>query len=259
MAVDKLVDSTQLDADLTDVADEIRTAGGTLLPLSFPDDYVVAIGDIGNTEIKIASGSIAHFEDALARRAQNLTVAIEPVQSGSGDPSPDNVRPISGHTGAEVTRTGKNLLPSMSADETLYGVTWHVNEDNSISISGTASRNSIEDFGRGHLTLKPGTYTTNRAKDGVVCAIWEDSSPAQLIDGAGGTFVLTHDTPIFIRFYVPSGSTVNTTIYPQLEVGSAITAYEPYTGNTLSVTFPSEAGTVYGGDARCDTGEADGG
>ena len=120
MALDKLVDSTQLDSDLTDVADEIRTAGGTLLPLSFPDDYVVAIGDIGNTEIKTASGSIAHFEDALARKAQDLTVGIEPVQSGSGDPSPSNIRPISGWTGANI-----HVSPiTVAADGTTYSITF---------------------------------------------------------------------------------------------------------------------------------------
>ena len=33
---------------------------------------------------------------------------IEPVQAGSGDPSPSNVRPISGWEGATLTRTGEN-------------------------------------------------------------------------------------------------------------------------------------------------------
>lgn len=33
---------------------------------------------------------------------------IAPVQAGSGDPSPSNVRPISGWTGAKLTRTGEN-------------------------------------------------------------------------------------------------------------------------------------------------------
>lgn len=46
MAVDKLVDSTQLDADLTSVANAIRTKGGTSAQLAFPADFVSAIGDI---------------------------------------------------------------------------------------------------------------------------------------------------------------------------------------------------------------------
>lgn len=46
MAVDKLVDSTQLDADLTSVADAIRTKGGTSAQLAFPADFVSAINAI---------------------------------------------------------------------------------------------------------------------------------------------------------------------------------------------------------------------
>lgn len=46
MAVDKLVDSTQLDADLTSVANAIRTKGGTSASLAFPADFVSAIADI---------------------------------------------------------------------------------------------------------------------------------------------------------------------------------------------------------------------
>lgn len=46
MAVDKLVDSTQLDADLASVADAIRAKGGTSAQLAFPSEFVSAIGDI---------------------------------------------------------------------------------------------------------------------------------------------------------------------------------------------------------------------
>ena len=46
MSVDKLVDSTQLDADLTSVANAIRTKGGTSAQLAFPAGFVQAIGDI---------------------------------------------------------------------------------------------------------------------------------------------------------------------------------------------------------------------
>lgn len=46
MAVDKLVDSTQLDADLTSVADAIRAKGGTSGQLSFPAGFVNAVDAI---------------------------------------------------------------------------------------------------------------------------------------------------------------------------------------------------------------------
>lgn len=46
MAVDKLVDSTQLNSDLTSVANAIRTKGGTSAQLAFPSGFVSAIGAI---------------------------------------------------------------------------------------------------------------------------------------------------------------------------------------------------------------------
>jgi len=43
MAYDKVVDSQQLDADLTSVANAIRTRGGTSAQLAFPADFVSAV------------------------------------------------------------------------------------------------------------------------------------------------------------------------------------------------------------------------
>lgn len=43
MSVDKLVDSAQLDADLTSVANAIRTKGGTSAQLAFPAGFVSAV------------------------------------------------------------------------------------------------------------------------------------------------------------------------------------------------------------------------
>ena len=43
MSVDKLVDSSQLDTDLTSVANAIRTKGGTSAQLAFPGGFVSAI------------------------------------------------------------------------------------------------------------------------------------------------------------------------------------------------------------------------
>lgn len=46
MAVDKLVDSTQLDADLTSVANAIRAKSGGSSQLAFPSGFVSEIGNI---------------------------------------------------------------------------------------------------------------------------------------------------------------------------------------------------------------------
>jgi len=70
MAVDKLVDSTQLDADLTSVANAIRTKGGTSEQLEFPDDFVDAIGDI-QTGDGYSQNDIAMATDTYKRGRLN--------------------------------------------------------------------------------------------------------------------------------------------------------------------------------------------
>ena len=52
MSVDKLVDSTQLDSDLTSVADSIRAKAGKSGKLDFPSGFKSAIDSISKSEIK---------------------------------------------------------------------------------------------------------------------------------------------------------------------------------------------------------------
>lgn len=52
MSIDKAVDSTQLNSDLTSVANAIRTKGGTSASLVFPSGFVSAINDIRAESIR---------------------------------------------------------------------------------------------------------------------------------------------------------------------------------------------------------------
>lgn len=61
MALDKLVDSSQLDANLTSVANAIRTKGGTSASLSFPGGFVDAVN-------AIEAGSSGYTADDIAER-----------------------------------------------------------------------------------------------------------------------------------------------------------------------------------------------
>ena len=71
------------------------------------------------TEWQTESGSVVSIANARRRDAKSLSVALEPIQSGSGDPSPDNVRPISGFTGVNVQRTGKNIFGGETMADTM--------------------------------------------------------------------------------------------------------------------------------------------
>lgn len=66
MAVDKLVDSTQLDADLTSVAIAIRTKGGTSAQMAFPAGFVSAVEAIptgGGGAVLIERGTFTPVSD----------------------------------------------------------------------------------------------------------------------------------------------------------------------------------------------------
>ena len=69
----------------------------------------------------------------------------EPTQEGSGDPSPDNVRPIKGRDSVTVERCGENLLnPKKNAYVTYtpYGLTITYIGDNKVHLSGTYQENA---------------------------------------------------------------------------------------------------------------------
>lgn len=61
MAVDKLVDSSQLNSDLVSVANAIRAKSGGSSPLSFPAEFISEIGNIpsGGGSTLVASGTYA--------------------------------------------------------------------------------------------------------------------------------------------------------------------------------------------------------
>ncbi len=61
----------------------------------------------GELEIREATpGAIVTFDTNVAKELASLVVNIDPVQSGSGDPSPTNIRPITGWTGMTISHSG---------------------------------------------------------------------------------------------------------------------------------------------------------
>lgn len=75
-----------------------------------------------------ASGNPVVISDGAKNvPVKSLVAEIVPIQSGSGDPAPDNVRPITGHTDVTVTRTDENLdnaqTITTSLGSTVYGGT----------------------------------------------------------------------------------------------------------------------------------------
>jgi hypothetical protein len=225
-----------------------------------------------------ASGSIASFSDGADDvPVKSLKLNIEPIQAGSGDPSPQNIRPISGHTGADVVRTGKNLLPLKLYDGFSY------NEDIGHTFTVTDSQKTLTDKGGGVFEIEFSStwqtvalmqdicgYTGNIKASAVLSSqgnqgfsIYVLDSDYSVLDKLIGnsnpvninwTITLaSYPTARYIALMITNRNTGNTKLTltnPMLELGSSASAYEPYTGATITRTYTDSLGnqlTVYGG------------
>lgn len=67
-----------------------------------------------------ASGAIATFNTDMVAPLKECIVKVDPVQAGTGNPSPENIRSISGWSAAKVVLAGQNLLPKTFPDNAIY-------------------------------------------------------------------------------------------------------------------------------------------
>ena len=181
-------------------------------------------------------------------------VSWEPTQEGTGDPSPENVRPISGRDSVTVERCGGNLLHiAPFSTETKNGVTFEYVPDGGVRIQGTASGNADSPtFPVGNLP--PGNYYVLYIGEGVLAGIVVKRAGKDLWLNAKGTFkIIQGDIIKFWYMIALGGATYDKTVYPYIVPGtSPPTAYSPYTGQTATLTLPT---TIYGGTVDAVTGE----
>lgn len=222
---------------------------------------------------KTVSGSLLHITDALAGDVSALSVAINPVQSGSGDPAPDNVRPISGWTQAKVTRTGKNLFEMTLADIKAANTdgTWtgdkyirHTLEFTFEQENGfvTAIIANGTPTGQANLKLRSTTlplingtsYKLNGCPSGGSVnsyGLWATQS--SITDyGSGATFTADGTTVYNGRIRIVQGTECNDlTFRPMIRLSADDAAFAPYSGMTLTIDLD---GTIYGGTLDVLTG-----
>ena len=197
----------------------------------------------------VADASCPAFEECggaavchpVAGYPLEVATLIAPKQAGAGEPSPDNLRRISGWTGAKLTRCGKNLAKSMkSTDITgLYGSSLFLGADLKPSATYTLSfvatagnqlfvNNNISEYQEISTSgnRQSVTFTT---KSTISADDYEQYNSEK------GWMILKNARDL-------STPTVFTDV--QLELGSIATTYEPYHGDTFTTDFGQ---TVYGG------------
>lgn len=181
-----------------------------------------------------------------------VVASWEPTQAGSGEPSPDNIRPISGRNAVSVERCGENLIKYPAAGKT-----------NGIEITVDGSK----------LTVK-GTCPsgTSIKSDAVYCPDGEYTLSSDVLIPAGAyisayikieKLLLNKDHRkatgklsgnVQILLYLEAG-TYDFAVQVSLVPGTtAPTAYTTYRGDTLALALPS---TIYGGTVDAVTGDGE--
>ena len=156
--------------------------------------------------------------------------------------------PITGRE-LQVNVCGKNLINNIQVTGTVVGVTVTKNDDGTVTINGTTTGDLWLLFDDKCHVVKDKTYTFSMGFDtsvGIMFGVRSgDNAQSYLSTGTSGSFVAPETGICRIRGYAKSGLTFdNLTIYPQLELGSAVTEYEPYHGSTTTITPDSNPYTV---------------
>lgn len=186
-------------------------------------DSVIVLYSINSQTYGAASCTISNIQIEEGTVATEYTPYIDPA-------------------GVTVTRCGKNLWPVFVTDRTYANGSYtKVNDDGSIllHVAGDNIRfDYMLNLPAGTYTMSNGEHTTTEYKPYII--LYE-------IDGAThynrDTFTIEKPTACKLTVYAWNEYTGDFVFTPQLELGAAVTAYEPYNGATA---MPDETGTVGG-------------
>lgn len=186
-------------------------------------------------------------------------VQIESGSTATSYAPYSNICPITGWSGVNVTRAGKNLVD----DSVLaYQGTNATKIENGYSFTSKAQQ-----YTTGFQFSKPleGVYTVSaKVKNGtgtnfrIKIHYSDGTTSSSNMTGSSADFVLltkvsTAGKMIDAIQYDWTNTGTFDVIELQLEAGSSVTSYIPYQGTTYSISF-SSAGTVYGGTLDVTTG-----
>ena len=201
----------------------------------------------------ISNTALASFTGD-GRDLVRLVVGINPGQSGSGDPTPDNVRPITGWTEAKIFQTGKNLLFMTDGTYTINDVNIVVS-NGVITASGTATANGGRTTPISPIfVLKAGTYFISDDYSGVQFTPYINrySNNTTVNTGKNRNFTLSEDTAVYFGINVQGGTTYNDTVHVMLNTGNTAETWER--PSSLSYTIDLD-GTCYGGTLDVTVGK----
>ncbi len=244
--------TTPIEDDLMYIVDDDTSKKITLKNLK----SVVGGEDVTGT----ASGTVATFIDGGDDKPlKECEVSIEATQSGSGTPSPSNVRPIVGRSEVNINVEGRNRFEITMSSYTTSGVTATV-ADGYITLSGTASANitmnmrtnriNFSEIGDLYKLVDDGNFTFSANTIYLNIRYYDENGSAISNQALNSGKEMDLTIPSNAVTYMPmiiirSGVTANGTIKPMLILKTDTeTTFESYNG---SITTISLGRTVYGG------------
>ena len=172
-----------------------------------------------------------------------VVASFEPTQEGTGDPSPENIRPIKGRDSVTVTRCGETLwnLNKITLQSYNSNITTKINMD----AVNLLPRN-VQLYFSGECSN--GNLVEIRFYDGIGAEIGVLRANNRPSTGLKSGNIAT------VRLYAGlNENSERTCTNLQITLGTtAPTTYAPYTGQTATLTLPR---TIYGGTVDAVTGE----
>lgn len=195
------------------------------------------------------SGNPVTFEGRKKGAPIHTVVSWEPKQEGTGDPSPDNVRPIVGLDEVTVALSGMNLLDYNATSVVSYasfGLQTEKVGDNSFRVYGTSDRSASN----ASFNIASNSQTCLRGK-GYTIHVLPISGCENIIRAYG---LRTESEPyIALVANITSGQSYDMRFRLMITPDNAVPQkYVPFSSTTATLDLPS---TVYGGEMDLATGE----
>lgn len=217
---------------------------------------------------RTVTGAIASFTTLRSAPLRSLTVDIEPVQSGSGDPSPDNVRALNGWPYSDrgyftFCKTGKNMFVR----------TWIAKSGKYVNLYGTHSPSNSDYYkrSRGVYLEKNKTYRVycdpglgSAASWGIFATRTGSTTQLTIAQNASRQTLNTTYKPTYSGYYQPwfyaqSESTVTSIVLSDFifYIAEGDGAYDPNdasAGSQIQITNSTPPGKVFAGTLDVITG-----
>jgi len=169
------------------------------------------------------TGNPVVVTDAYRGNVSELSVDIIPTQSGSGDPSPDNIRPVSGVSSVTVTRTDANGANSAS-----------------VTVALVDSNNDPLTVYGGTLDITTGLLSVNYKKVDLSTFTWRQSGASATYDPGRTFFTISGMEDMWLN-PVPNGA-----LYEGYGVSNCL-RQTTLADDTIPYTFSIWLNTIYNG------------